>query len=294
MTHPLTHAPTPRRPRAQNALLSALLPALLPALLLAAALAPAPAAAAPTPKGAAPATKGAPPRDTLREETLEGGIHVHLKGKAGSTHIWTPPGYDYHTAGAVIYVHGYNSSADRAWREFQLPKQFSASRQNAMFIVPEAPKSKNDKVKWTALTDLRRHIIQHNVRVPGGHWVVVGHSGAYRTMTHWVDYSKVTEMILLDALYSGQEEFTQFVEHPKGKRLILISSDTSRASKRFIERFPYATLEPKMPDSYEGFSRRARRAKLLYIQSQFGHKAIVANRAVIPLLLRLTPLRLLP
>ncbi len=230
----------------------------------------------------------------MRESALAGGIHVHLKGKRGSTHIWTPPGYSYHTAGVVIYVHGYNSSADRAWRDFQLLKQFSASRQNAMFIVPEAPASKRDKVKWTALTDLRRHIIKHNIRVPGGHWVVMGHSGAYRTMMNWVDYSKVSEMILLDALYSGHDEFTQFIENPKGKRLILISSDTARSSKRFIERFPYATVEPKMPDDYEGFSRRARRAKLLYIQSQYNHKAIVSNHAVIPLLLRLTPLRLLP
>lgn len=113
-------------------------------------------------------------------------------------------------------------------------------------------------------------------------------------MMNWVDYSKVSEMILLDALYSGHDEFTQFIENPKGKRLILISSDTARSSKRFIERFPYATVEPKMPDDYEGFSRRARRAKLLYIQSQYNHKAIVSNHAVIPLLLRLTPLRLLP
>ena len=250
---------------------------------------PPPAPAAPPPSAPAAANK-----DKMLEEPLAGGIHVHLKGKRGSTHIWTPPGYDYHTAGVVIYVHGYGSSADRAWREFKLLKQFSASRQNAMFIVPEAPKGKGDQVKWEALTDLRRYIIQHNIRVPGGHWVVMGHSGAYRTMKHWVDYSKVTEMILLDALYSGQEEFAEFVEHPKGKRLILISSDTSRSSQRFIDRFPYAVVEPRMPDSYEGFSRRARRAKLLYIQSQFGHKAIVSKSVVIPLLLRLTPLRLLP
>jgi len=39
----------------------------------------------------------------------------------------------------VIYVHGYYTDADGAWSEHDLARQFKASHQNAMFIVPDAP-----------------------------------------------------------------------------------------------------------------------------------------------------------
>jgi len=40
-----------------------------------------------------------------------------------------------------------------------------------------------------------------------------------------------------------------------------------------------------------GFTKKERRAKLLYIRSQFEHMAIVTSGKVIPLLLKVTPLK---
>ena len=48
-----------------------------------------------------------------------------------------------------------------------------------------------------------------------------------------------------------------------------------------------------MPDSVSGFTKRERGAKLLYIRSQYEHMAIVTSEKVIPLLLRVTPLKAL-
>ena len=48
-----------------------------------------------------------------------------------------------------------------------------------------------------------------------------------------------------------------------------------------------------MPDGVGGFTKRERGAKLLYIRSQYEHMQIVTSRKVIPLLLRLTPLKAL-
>jgi len=48
-----------------------------------------------------------------------------------------------------------------------------------------------------------------------------------------------------------------------------------------------------MPSSLGDFTRRERGAKLLYIRSQFEHMAIVTGGKVIPMLLRVTPLKAL-
>ena len=48
-----------------------------------------------------------------------------------------------------------------------------------------------------------------------------------------------------------------------------------------------------MPDAVGGFSKRERGAKLLYIRSQYEHMGIVTSKKVLPVLLRLTPLKAL-
>ena len=79
-----------------------------------------------------------------------------------------PPGYDRATAGTVVYVHGYYTDADGAWREYNLARQFRASHQNALFIVPEAPAGNDDPVNWPALKDLRRASRARTSRCPTG------------------------------------------------------------------------------------------------------------------------------
>ena len=144
-------------------------------------------------------------------------------------HVWVPPNYDRATAGTVVYVHGYWNDADSAWREHRLARQFRASRQNALFIVPDAPRANEDSVKWPALKDLRRAITRANIKIPDGPTIVMGHSGAFRTVMTWVDHKTVAQIILLDAMYAGERAFDAFID--SGKRadqhkLIVVCSDT--------------------------------------------------------------------
>lgn len=226
------------------------------------------------------------------EREVEGGIHWRCVTDRGPVHIWIPKEYHRPTAGAVVYVHGYSSDVDQAWSYFKLAKQFSLSRQNAMFIVPEAPKSKGEAVVWEELGDLRGAVRGCNIRLPSGSWVILGHSGAYRTLKGWVHHPRVAQMILLDALYSGQDEFQEFIEL-KGKKLIVLSKDTGRQTKEFLAQFPYARRMTKLPERYEDFTRNQKRAKLLHIKSQYSHGGMVSNLKVLPILLRLTPLKYL-
>jgi hypothetical protein len=228
------------------------------------------------------------------EDTVAGGKHFRIKTRAGSVHVWVPPNYDRATAGTVVYVHGYWTNADGAWRDYGLARQFRASRQNALFIVPDAPASNEDSVKWPALKDLRKAIARANIVLPNGPTIVMGHSGAFRTVMQWVDHRAVEQIILLDAMYAGESAFDQFIG--TGKRadqhkLIVVGADTAQGSAGFVKKYKFAVARENVPASYDGFSKREKRAKLLYIHSQFHHMSIVTSGKVIPVLLRLTPLK---
>ncbi len=228
------------------------------------------------------------------ENTVLGGRHFRIKTAQGAVHVWVPPDYDRETAGTVVYVHGYWTDADGAWRNHELAKQFRASRQNAMFIVPDAPSSNEESVQWPALTDLRRAVTRANVKLPDGPIVVIGHSGAFRTVMQWVDHRGVDQIILLDAMYAGERAFDDFIA--SGKRadhhkLIVVAASTADSSASFSKKYKFAVAREKMPDGIWGFTKRERGAKLLYVRSQYGHMQIVTSRKVIPTLLRVTPLK---
>ncbi len=231
-----------------------------------------------------------------KEDTVAGGTHWRIKTGAGAVHVWVPPGYDRATAGTVIYVHGYWTDADGAWREHNLARQFRASKQNALFIVPDAPSSNEDSVKWPALKDLRKAIARANIKLPDGPTIVMGHSGAFRTVMQWVDHKLVQQIVLLDAMYAGERAFDNFID--SGKRadqhkLVVVAAGTAQSSESFTKKYKFAVAREKMPADYSGFTKRQRGAKLLYIRSQYEHMQIVTGGKVIPVLLRLTPLKAL-
>jgi hypothetical protein len=230
------------------------------------------------------------------EDTVAGGKHWRIKTTAGAVHVWAPDGYDRETAGTVIYVHGYYTDADGAWREHNLAKQFRASHQNALFIVPDAPTGNEDSVKWPALKDLRRAVARANIHLPDGPVIVMGHSGAFRTVMQWVDHRLVEQIILLDAMYAGESAFDEYIG--SGKRadehkLIVVGASTAQESSGFAKKYKFAIAREKMPEVRSDFTRHERNAKLLYIRSQFEHMAIVTSGRVIPMLLHLTPLKAL-
>lgn len=227
------------------------------------------------------------------EDVVQGGRHWRIKTAQGAVHVWVPKGYDRATAGTVVYVHGYWTDADGAWREHELARQFRMSNQNAMFVVPDAPSSNDDKVSWPALTDLRKAVTRANIKLPDGPLVVMGHSGAFRTVMQWVDHRHVDKIILLDAMYAGERAFDAFIKtgkHADKHRLIVVGAGTAASSRSFATRYKFAVTREGVPATAAGFSKRERGAKLLYIHSQYEHMKIVTGKKVIPLLLRVTSL----
>ena len=231
-----------------------------------------------------------------KEDTVAGGKHWRIKTAQGAVHVWVPDGYDRETAGTVVYVHGYWTDADGAWRDHELARQFRASHQNALFIVPDAPSSNDDGVNWPALKDLRHAVARANIHLPDGPTIVMGHSGAFRTVMQWVDHRLVEQIILLDAMYAGEAAFDEYIG--SGKRadehkLIVVGASTAEESRSFAKKYKFAVAREGMPGSAGGFARRERTARLLYVRAQYEHMAIVTSGKVIPVLLHLTPLKAL-
>lgn len=222
-----------------------------------------------------------------------GGDYWRLKTKKGPVYVWVPPRYHRPSAGMVVYVHGYWTTADRAWREHRLPEQFRKSRQNALFVVPAAPRDKADTVKFETLGGLRATIRRKGIRLPDGHICVIGHSGAYRTVREWVDHALISQVTLLDGFYGSDEKWEEFIVTGKKARhhkLVLVGVETSARGEAFVRKHK-GVRRRGLPTRYEDFTRAQLRARLMHIRAKAGHSELVVGGDILPLMLRLTPLR---
>jgi len=223
------------------------------------------------------------------------GEYLRLETERGPVHLWRPAGYDPRTAGTVIYVHGYFTSVDQTWADDHLAAQFEASGRNALFIAPQSPQSTEDEVSWKSLEALLQTVDRTSpFRVPGGPLVVVGYSGAFRTILYWLHDPRVRYVILLDGLYRGQREFRYWLCNSAGARshrLVLVADETSPESDRFARHVPGAVRRSSIPEELPDFTAGEIMAPLLYLRSQYEHEEIVSGGKVVPLLLQLTALK---
>jgi hypothetical protein len=219
-----------------------------------------------------------------------GGVHHRLETPRGAVHVWQPAKALRAQSGVVVYVHGYYTDVDRAWRDHRLDEQFAHSGRDALFIVPEAPASADDEVVWPALGDLLRAVAAEVGPLPDGPVVIAGHSGAYRTLVSWLEYGPVEDVILLDGLYGNEEDFAEWLTAARGHerhRLTLVTSDTARWAGPFVRRFPGATSLARLPARWGG----ERDDALVELRPPgVGHMEVVTGGRALPLALQRTRL----
>jgi hypothetical protein len=225
-----------------------------------------------------------------RSERVEQGDHWRLSSDNGIVHVWRPSGYDPATAGTVVYLHGHRSSADQSWNDFRMAVQFQRSGMNALFIVPDSTADGEEDLHWESLGALRRHVArQTGVARPPGPLVVVGHSGAFRNIAAWLDDRTIDALILLDALYSHEDEFKSWITNSKGhhgKRLTLVSRDTRGNALRFMRQIPASVGVKRFPARWDELNKKQQNAQVLNFRSPYDHMGIVTSGVVIPLVLR--------
>ena len=227
-------------------------------------------------------------------ESSTDGQSWRIESDFGRIYAWKPAHYDATTAGIVVYVPGYGASIDEVWQEHGLAQQFGASGRNALFIVPESPRSSTDAVRFTSLTGLLAAVRDGGIETPAGPIIVAGHSGAFRTILCWLSDRRLRGLILLDGLYGLDAPFRTWIRPDKGqpaKKIVLVGSITARKSERFARRYATSARRSSIPDELSAFTRRELKAPILYLRSQYEHMDIVLSGRVLPLLLRLTNLK---
>ncbi len=230
----------------------------------------------------------ADPKGVVTKDRVAGGEHWRLQTPGGPVHVWQPSGYERRTAGIVLYVHGFSTDVDAAWERQKLAREFAASRRNAVFVVPEAPTSSQDAVRWPSLSTLLTTVGSRlALDWPSGPLVVVGHSGAHRTVVLWLKAPRLSEVILLDAIYGrGMVEPLRAWLTADQTRLILVDTvATAENSARIVHGRPSVVRRGAIPLSGEDFTSADRSAQVVYLRSQYGHSEMVnEGKAIAPLL----------
>ena len=214
-----------------------------------------------------------------------GGWSWRVPTSQGAVRLWAPEGYDPATAATVIYVHGYQRDPDRVWSVARLPAQFRESGRNALFVVPPAAESDRAPMRWGRLAELLTGLARRGVTWPEGPVVAVGHSGAYRTLARWADEPGLQAMVLLDALYGGEEAFARFAG--RGGRLVMVGIYTARRSLALLRRFPGAPRRADVPAAAADFTEAERGAPVVYFGTHLGHAELNDSGEALPVLLDL-------
>jgi hypothetical protein len=222
-----------------------------------------------------------------------------LTTAAGPVHVWAPAGFHPDGAAVVLYVHGYDTDVDAAWRDHRLPEQFALAAVNAVFIAAEAPAGSRQAVRWPALEDLLAEVFQAiDLARPTGALVAIGHSGAYRTLLAWTAAPALDWIISLDATYGEVDAWRAWMAASPAHHLIFVGDDTARwteeLARGLAEDLPGAVVTvDDLGELDDELGPATAGARAIYLRSGDGHMPLVTAGRAIPRLLRLAPVEVL-
>lgn len=223
------------------------------------------------------------------EQLLDDGKHVRFGTREnGPVHVWRPRTYRSDTAVTVVYLHGFFTSVDQALREQQLISQFRDSGRNGLFIIPEAQSYRTDPVFWPELEKLLVAVERRlKLKRPKGPIVLVGHSGAYKTIAGWLAHEKVSQVLLIDGLYGNDAEFKAWLDVlPGPHQLVLVGSETQQRAEWLLRKHARAVQVDTLPWLYDELPSSIRQAPLVSVQSErLDHMQLVTDGRLIPWLL---------
>jgi hypothetical protein len=218
--------------------------------------------------------------DAILDERVQAGRTWHLDTARGAVHVWVPEGYDAATAATVVFVHGYWIHVDEAWESYRLSQQFALSGINAVFIAPDAPTNKWAPLAWPSLAELVRTVADRvDLAMPTQRLVVIGHSGAYRTLAAWLANPALDTVIQLDTAYT-EYGLVPWVRASTDHRLVNIVYETGHYSDYLHRQLPSTRRVDGLP--LDGLPD----ARILYVRTDVGHWDLVTGGVALPLALR--------
>jgi hypothetical protein len=193
-----------------------------------------------------------------------------------------------------VWFHGWYNNLDSAGG-FGLTEQFRSAGRNAIFIFPEGPKNapdsyggKFEKPEMFALfiNDFLQKLESIKVLPTTKHYTIndcsitlAGHSGAYRVISKIIQYNKIEELLLFDAMYGGNDAYLKWIAESKKHRFIQIYTkdggtfeNTNLIMQQLkdslkVDIVSVTEKELKMDDLRSG--------KPLFIYSENGHNEVI-------------------
>jgi hypothetical protein len=97
----------------------------------------------------------------------------------------------------------------------------------------------------------------------------------------------------VDALYGNEDDFLRWT-NDADHTLTIVSDDTIDVAEPFVKQVKGAVTLPAIPDDWSRVPSTTRKARVLYMRSQYKHMALVTDGKALPVLMQRTPLHVRP
>ena len=194
----------------------------------------------------------------------------------------------------VFWFHGWGNNIDSAAVHFELIKQFTASRLNAVLILAEttkdAPDSYGGKLEYNntfkeLVSDILQKLKKEKIvskKCKPSNILLAGHSGAYRVMAYILQNGNmpVREVILFDALYAETDKYLKWIQSNKSHRFIDIYTNgggTDGESKEMVKQLIKLNIKADTIEEKDLTPQLLLARKIIFIHSLHKHNDIINN-----------------
>ncbi|MEO8399435.1 MAG: hypothetical protein ABI550_06425, partial [Ignavibacteriaceae bacterium] len=195
----------------------------------------------------------------------------------------------------VIHFHGWFNNVDSVLTQFKLIEQFTASRKNAILIIPQGPKNSPDSFggKLEDKNGFKNFIIEiinslndkEKIKTKNiGNIILSGHSGGYRVIAYILLQGglseKIKEVFLFDGLYAELEKYFYWIEHYKGKFINIFTDEggTKNDSEDFMQDFDAWNFKYYFTEEKNLDEDNLRNNKIIFIHTDLVHNDVIHIR----------------
>ena len=140
----------------------------------------------------------------------------------------------------VFFFHGWFSSVSEAAKDFELFRQFSASGQKALLVLPETARDAPDSFAGKLERENGFRAFEAELLgalgaagvgrgLQAGRIILMGHSGAYHVISRILAQrgvaSRVSEVCLFDALYEDVAQYAAWIRNGDGRFVSIFAED---------------------------------------------------------------------
>jgi hypothetical protein len=193
----------------------------------------------------------------------------------------------------VVHFHGWNNNIDSVLAQYRLIEQFSASKKNAILIVPQGPRNAPDSFGGKLedkdgfkkfMADIVKLLVKEKkIRTSRiGNIILSGHSGGYHVMSFILMRGGVTkhirEVYLFDALYGETEKFVYWFTHQNGKLIDIYTQDggTKAETESLIDDLNGWNIPCFARNEADASPRDLQTHRLVFLFSDLIHNEVVS------------------